>query len=40
MPERAAKMEGRPRNWIAAAVIVALWLAIAAAAIHWALSRL
>ena len=38
--ERAARMEGRPRNWIAAAVIVALWLAIAAAAIHWAVSRL
>ena len=34
--ERAREMEGKPRNWFAAAVIVAIWLAIAAAAIYWA----
>jgi uncharacterized membrane protein YkvA (DUF1232 family) len=34
--ERAARMEGKPRNWIAAGVIVAIWLAIALAAIQWA----
>ena len=34
--ERAANMEGKPRNWIAAGVIVAIWLAIALAAIQWA----
>jgi uncharacterized membrane protein YkvA (DUF1232 family) len=33
--ERATRMEGRPRNWFAAAIIVALWVAVAVAAIYW-----
>ncbi|MBM3346666.1 MAG: DUF1232 domain-containing protein [Betaproteobacteria bacterium] len=33
--ERARQMEGRPRNWIAAGFIVAIWLAIAIAAVQW-----
>jgi hypothetical protein len=36
--ERAARLEAKPRNWVAAAIIVAIWLAIAGAAIHWAVS--
>ena len=38
--ERAAQMlaEGRPRNWVAAGVIVALWLALAALAV-WLVLR-
>jgi len=37
--EKAARMEGAPRNWIAALVIVALWLAISIGVLRWALSR-
>jgi uncharacterized membrane protein YkvA (DUF1232 family) len=33
--ERASRLEGRPRNWVAAAVIVVIWLGLAAAAIYW-----
>lgn len=33
--ERASRMEGKPRNWFAAAIIVTMWLAVAAAAIYW-----
>ena len=33
--ERARRMEGKPRNWLAAAIIVAVWLALATAAIYW-----
>jgi hypothetical protein len=28
-------MEGKPRNWTAAAVIVVIWLALAAVAGYW-----
>jgi uncharacterized membrane protein YkvA (DUF1232 family) len=33
--ERAGRLEGKPRNWIAAAIIVAIWLSLAATAIYW-----
>src|ERR1700752_3021803 len=33
--ECASRLEGRPRNWVAAAVIVVIWLGLAAAAIYW-----
>jgi uncharacterized membrane protein YkvA (DUF1232 family) len=33
--ERAWRLEGKPRNWIAAVFIVAIWLGLAAAAIYW-----
>jgi uncharacterized membrane protein YkvA (DUF1232 family) len=33
---RAAQLEAKPRSWAGAAVIVAIWLAIAAAAAVWA----
>jgi uncharacterized membrane protein YkvA (DUF1232 family) len=33
--ERAARLEGKPTNWLAAVVIVAIWLSLAAAAIYW-----
>lgn len=33
--QRASSLPGRPRNWIAAAVIVAVWIALAAAAVYW-----
>lgn len=33
--ERAARMESKPTNRVAAVVIVVIWLSIAAAAIHW-----
>jgi uncharacterized membrane protein YkvA (DUF1232 family) len=38
--QHAASMEGKPRNWIAAGVIVAIWLAITVAAIQWARTNL
>jgi hypothetical protein len=34
--ERAARLESRPRSWIAAILIVAIWLGLAAFAIYWA----
>ena len=37
--ERATQLQGKPRNWIAAALIVAVWLALAIFAIRWAASR-
>jgi uncharacterized membrane protein YkvA (DUF1232 family) len=33
--ERVASLERKPTNRVAAAVIVAIWLSLAAAAIHW-----
>jgi predicted PurR-regulated permease PerM len=36
--ERAKLLEGKPRNWIAAAIIVAIWLGLAVAAIYWLVS--
>ena len=33
--ERARQMESRPRNWVAAGVIVTLWIALAGALIYW-----
>jgi uncharacterized membrane protein YkvA (DUF1232 family) len=33
--QRASSLEGTPRNWIAAAVIVAVWIALAVAAVSW-----
>ena len=36
--ERASRMEEKPRNWFAAAIIATVWLAVAAAAIYWWLS--
>lgn len=38
--EKAAQLEGRPRNWIAAGVIIAIWLVIAVAAVYWAVDYL
>ena len=37
--ERADRLEGKPRNWVAAVIIVAIWLGLAAAAIYWLASR-
>ncbi|HKU45872.1 MAG TPA: YkvA family protein [Burkholderiales bacterium] len=34
--ERAVTLEGKPTSWVAAAVFVAIWLTLAAAAIYWA----
>jgi uncharacterized membrane protein YkvA (DUF1232 family) len=33
--ERAARLEGRPRSWVGAGVVVAIWLALAVAAGVW-----
>jgi uncharacterized membrane protein YkvA (DUF1232 family) len=33
--DRARLLEGQPRNWIAAAVIVAVWVALAIAGAWW-----
>jgi uncharacterized membrane protein YkvA (DUF1232 family) len=33
--ERASRLEGKPRSWLAAAIIVSVWVALAAAAIYW-----
>jgi uncharacterized membrane protein YkvA (DUF1232 family) len=38
--ERANRLEGDPRNWIAAAIIAAIWLCLATAAIYWLASRI
>jgi uncharacterized membrane protein YkvA (DUF1232 family) len=38
--QRAARLEGKPRNWVAAAVIVAIWLGLAATALYWVASWL
>jgi hypothetical protein len=33
--QRARHLEGKPRNWVAAAIIVTIWLGLAVAAIYW-----
>lgn len=33
--ERAHRLEGKPRSWFAAGVILAIWLALAAAGFRW-----
>ena len=38
--QRASHLEGKPRNWIAAAIIVAIWLGLAVAAVYWLASRI
>jgi uncharacterized membrane protein YkvA (DUF1232 family) len=38
--ERANRLEGKPCNWIPAAIIVAIWLGLATAAIYWLVSRI
>ena len=37
--ERASRLEGKPQNLIAAAIIVMIWLGLAAVAIYWLASR-
>jgi uncharacterized membrane protein YkvA (DUF1232 family) len=37
--ERASRMEGKPRNKIAAAIIVLVWFGLAAAVIYWLVSE-
>jgi uncharacterized membrane protein YkvA (DUF1232 family) len=32
---KAAGLEGKPRNWVAAAIIVAVWLVLAGWAAYW-----
>jgi uncharacterized membrane protein YkvA (DUF1232 family) len=34
--EKATQLEGEPRNWVAAAIFVTIWIALAAGAIYWA----
>ena len=36
--ERASRLEGKPRNWVAAAIILMIWLGLTAAAIFWLVS--
>jgi uncharacterized membrane protein YkvA (DUF1232 family)/mono/diheme cytochrome c family protein len=36
--QRALSLESKPKSWIAAAIFVAIWLAISAAAIYWAVA--
>jgi uncharacterized membrane protein YkvA (DUF1232 family) len=38
--ERARALERQPRNWVAAAVIVAIWIALSAAGAGWLAARL
>jgi uncharacterized membrane protein YkvA (DUF1232 family) len=38
--ERASRLEGKPRNWVAAAMILMIWLGLTAAAIYWLASRI
>jgi uncharacterized membrane protein YkvA (DUF1232 family) len=33
--QRARHLEGKPRSWTAAAIVVTIWLALALAAIYW-----
>ena len=33
--ERAGRLEGKPRSWVAAAVIVTVWIVLAAASVFW-----
>ena len=37
--ERAAQLQSKPRSWVAAALIVAIWLVLAIAAMRWVASR-
>lgn len=37
--ERAREMADQPHNWVAAAIIVAVWIALGGAAIGWWISR-
>ena len=36
---RATQLEAKPKSWVGAAVIIAIWLAIAITAIAWAAAR-
>ena len=38
--ERASQLEGRPRNWVAAVVIVTVWIALAVIGGYWMVSWL
>lgn len=38
--ERASRLSTKPRSWIAAAIIVVIWLSLAATAIYWLLDYL
>ncbi len=38
--ERARRLEGTPRSWVAAAIIVLVWIAVSAAAITWVAARI
>ena len=37
--KQAEQLDAKPRNWVAAAVIVAVWLLLAGAAVFWLLGR-
>jgi len=37
--EQAARLDGAPRNWVAAGIIIAVWLALVAAAVAWVIRR-
>ena len=34
--EKSARLDEAPRNWVAAGIIIAVWLALAAVAVVWA----
>jgi uncharacterized membrane protein YkvA (DUF1232 family) len=38
--ERASQLTARPRNWVAAGIIVAVWLLLAAAVAYWLVGRI
>ena len=38
--DRANQVEGKPRNWLAASVIVAVWIALSVAGGYWLAARL
>jgi uncharacterized membrane protein YkvA (DUF1232 family) len=38
--DRARQLEGKPRNWVAAVIIVAVWIALAIAGGAWLARRL
>ena len=38
--EKADQLSTKPRNWIAAGVIIAIWLLLAILALHWLLGRI
>ncbi len=35
--EKAARLDQAPRNWVAAAIVITVWLALVAAAVVWAI---